>query len=141
MLLVSLNHRSQKFNFGFVAGEFVWSFEIKGEAAQDRVVDDAAERFRANLALADLCVAVFVRGKPEDAVVNVYRFQAVKPNHAVKLCQHTVEVVYNVIPGIEHVASIEAHAHEVGERYAVQNFTEFLKMRADFRALARHGLE
>ena len=44
------------------------------------MVDDAAERFRANLALADLCVAVFVRGKPEDAVVNVYRFQTVKPN-------------------------------------------------------------
>ena len=86
-------------------------------------------------------MAVFVRGKPEDAVVNVYRFQAVKPNHAVKLCQYTVEVVYNVIPGIEHVAGIEAHAHEVGERYAVQNFTEFLKMRADFRALACHGLE
>ena len=57
-------------------------------------------------------------------------FQAVKPNHVVKLCQHTVEVVYNVIPGIEHVAGIEAHAHVVGERYAVQNFTEFLKMRA-----------
>ena len=105
------------------------------------MVDDAAERFRANLALADLCVAGFVRGKPEDAVVNVYRFQTVKPNHAVKLRQHTVEVVYNVIPGIEHVAGIEAHAHEVGERYAVQNFTEFLKMRADFRALACHGLE
>ena len=121
MLLTLLNHRSQKFNFGFVAGEFVWSFEIKGEAAQDRVVDDAAERFRANLALADLCVAVFVRGKPEDAVVNVYRFQAVKPNHAVKLCQHTVEVVYNVIPGIDHVAGIEAHAELFLHRRAVDD--------------------
>ena len=121
MLLALLNHRSQKFNFGFVAGKFVWSFEIKGEAAQDRVVDDAAERFRANLALANLCVAVFVRGKPEDAVVNVYRFQAVKPNHAVKLCQHTVEVVYNVIPGIEHVAGIEAHAYVVDKFDALDN--------------------
>ena len=60
MFLALLKHPSQKFNFGFVAGEFVWSFERKGEAAPDRVVDDVADRFRANLALADLCVAVFV---------------------------------------------------------------------------------
>ena len=79
--------------------------------------------------------------KPEDAVVNVYRFQAVKPNHAVKLCQHTVEVVYNVIPGIEHVAGIEAHAHMVGKFNALDDRRKLLERATHFSTLARHGFE
>lgn len=41
------------------------------------MVDDAAERFCADLALADLRVTVLVGGEPENAVVDVDRFQAV----------------------------------------------------------------
>ena len=75
------------------------------------------------------------------AVRKMHSAQPFKADHAVKLREHTVEIIYDIVSGIEDMADIHAHAHLVAKLHPVKDFPQLFKPAADLAALARHRLQ
>ena len=76
-----------------------------------------------------------------EAVVEVHGVQALEPDHAVKLREHTVKVAGDVIPRVPDVARVEADADVLRQLHAVNDGAQLLEAAADLAAFAGHGLE
>ena len=74
------------------------------------MIDDVLYRIRADETLTDFFVPVFVRTHRIFRIVQVYRFQPLQSDNVVKVFQHAVQIVHNVVSRIENVASVKAHA-------------------------------
>ena len=124
-----------------VAGVIVRGLEDERFVLQGGVEGDALHRVRAEISLAELFVAVFMRAAGIFAVVEMYRAQLVEADDCVEPGQYAVEIADDVVAGVPDVTGVEAHAEFVTERHAVDDFAEFFKTAADLRALARHRFE
>ena len=105
------------------------------------MVDHPHKRLRADLAFPDPRVAVLPGSPDIHAVIQMDRFQAFQPHNTVKLCQHTVKIIHNVIPGIPDMACIHTYSHLIRKFDSVKNFPKLLKASSDLAALSRHGLQ
>ena len=71
----------------------------------------------------------------------MYRPQPVEADDLVKGRQHAVNIPGDVVPGVGHVAGVQAYAHLLRQRHPVQYLPQLLKPAAHLAALARHGLQ
>ena len=67
--------------------------------------------------------------------------QARKADGAVKRRKHAVEVVYNIIPCIKHMAGIKAYAQAFRLFYPVDDRAQLLKSAAHLAPFSCHGFK
>ena len=84
---------------------------------QGRMVDDPHNRLQPDGSFADAGMAILAAGEGHQAVVQVNGIQLVQPDMPIKLLQHPIKIVHNVISRRIHVAGVEAHAHLAAQRY------------------------
>ena len=65
--------------------------------------------------------------------------QAVEADHVVKLRQHVVEMVHDVVAAVPYMAGVKADTHMVRELHPVEDRPHLGEGLADFRAFAGHG--
>lgn len=134
-------HCAEEGDFPGVAGEGVGGFQHHGEAAQGGVVHHAAEGLKPQRTLADAGVTILAGTAGVETVVDVDGPQAVKADDPVERRQHAVQIADDVVPGIGHVAGVEAHPQLLPKRHPVEDLPQLLKPASDLRALAGHGLQ
>ena len=105
------------------------------------MVDDSLYGICADVSVPDCLVAVLVAAEWVLAVVQVHSLESVYANHLVEFLKHIVKRVYNVVAGVVHVASVEAHAEFVVQVHLVYYRAQFLECSAHFAAFACHGFE
>ena len=106
------------------------------------------ERFQTDFPLPDARMAVLVRTKGIHGVVEVNRLEPTDPHDTVELSQNAIEVVYDVIAAVPHMARIKAHTQRQTLHVrlrkcslrAVDNRFHLFKVAANFAAFPRHRL-
>ena len=86
-------------------------------------------------------MAVFVRPTLIFAVVEMHRLQPVQTDDLIEPRQNSIQIVQQIISGVPGVAGVEADADMVLAFEPVNNFSQFLKTSAEFRALSSHRLQ
>ena len=124
-----------------VPGVIVRCLKDERLVLQGGLQGDVLHRFHTDVPLAELLVTVFVRAAGIFAVVEMYGIQAVEPDDLIKLRQHAVEVVHDIIPRVPDVTGVEAYAELIVQLHAVDDFPELLKAPTHLRTLARHRFE
>ena len=92
-------------NLPGVTRQLVGSLQAEGKIPQRRMPDNPPQRLQSDAPLTDTCVPVLAGACGVLAVVKVDGFQAVQTNHPVKLCQHTVQIVDNIISAVRDMAN------------------------------------
>ena len=132
---------SYHFDLRRIARQLVRRFEDHGQTPQGRVVQNTPEHFQPQAALPELFMPVLMRAAGVFAVVQMQRLQSVKADHAVEFSQHAVQIVYNVVSRVRHMARIEADADLILKLHPLYDFRKLFKPASDLRSLARHRLK
>ena len=77
------------------------------------MLHDTPESFSSYLTLSELLVPVFSGAAGILAVIEMYRTQSVQPDDPVELCQHSVQVAFDIVSAVPHVTRVEAHTDPV----------------------------
>jgi len=88
---------------------------------QRRMVDHFAKSLNPQISVPYGLVPVFMAFKRIFGVVEVYGLKSFQSYNFVKMFQHPVQVVYNIIAGIENMAGIQADTQTVPDFYPVHN--------------------
>ena len=65
----------------------------------------------------------------------------IQSQHTVKLRQHTLVVIHQIVSGIVHMAGIETYPQSVFSIHFIINHPQFFKSSANLTALARHSFQ
>lgn len=106
-----------------------------------RVMDNGMEGVKANEALSDIGVAVLVTTALVFAVVDVKYGNLILSDQTVKLPNHTVKIMHDVIAGIMDVTGVKADAQPVVLHDAVIDCRELFKRSADLGTFSCHCLQ
>ena len=68
------------------------------------------------------------------------RLQLGKADDPVKLRQHTIQIVHDIVAAVIDVAGVQAHT-DIVAAHTVHDGLQFLKLAADLTALTGHGLQ
>ncbi|MMZ65860.1 hypothetical protein D1872_282970 [compost metagenome] len=71
-------------------------------------------------------------------IVNMNDRNPVQADQIIKLAKHTVEIIYNVIPGIVNMASIHTNCQPFIMLYFIDNRCNFLKAATYLSTFSRH---
>lgn len=74
-------------------------------------------------------------------VVDMDCFQPGQANPRIKLSQHVIEMIDNVIPAVKHMACIETYPDVVLQLHLFNDGGDFFKITANFRSLAGHRFQ
>ena len=74
------------------------------------MVDNPDDGVQSQAAFADFGVAVLVGAERSQAVIEMYRLEAVQSDNAVKFRQHPVQVIDNIVACAVDMAGIKADA-------------------------------
>ena len=100
------------------------------------MIDDPYHSFGADTALTDFFVTILMAGKRIFTVIQMNRPQAGQPNRAVKLLQHTIQVVDNIVSRIVHMTRIKTYSHMLLQLYSIKNGPDFFEAFAHLAAFA-----
>ena len=84
----------------------------------------------ADLALAQLFVAVLMRAAGVLAVVEMNRTQTLQADYLVKAGQHPVQVLHQIIAPVPDMAGVQADAQLVLQLHTVDDLPQFFKAAA-----------
>ena len=93
------------------------------------------------MAFADFFMPVLAAAQGILAVVNMNGLQPLQSDKAVKLLQHLIQALRNVIAAVKYVARIQADAYLIRKLHLVDNSRQLFKAAAYFRPLAGHGFQ
>ena len=105
------------------------------------MVDDPADGVQGQLTLSNAGVAVLVAAPVVHAVVQMHGLQPVQAHHPVKLREHPIQVVFDVIASVPDVAGVQTDAQMLRVLHPVDDGAQVLEPAAHLAALARHGLQ
>ena len=93
------------------------------------------------MAFADFFVAVLVAGRRVFAVVDMDGLEPIQTDNPVKLGNHAVQIVDDIVAAVGNVAGIKTYPQLVVDGYTVDDGPKLLKAAADLAALAGHGFQ
>ena len=125
-MLLSLIIFLQKTDFFGIPVQFIRRLQIYRNPLQGRMINDPYHSFSPDTALSDLFVTVLVAGERIFTVVHMNRPQTAQPDHAVKLLQHTIQVVDNIVSRIVHMTRIKTYSHMLLQLYTIKDRTSIL---------------
>ena len=102
-----------------------FGFEAHRNAGEARIVDEAAERIEAEVALADMLMAIDARMERLERIVDVEGDEAIEPHMFIELGEGAVVALFRaqIVARSEGVLGIEAQAQALVSQKAARSYT------------------
>ena len=126
-------------DLGDISFIFIRGLQDKRSAGKCRMKRDPLHRLHAKVSLAQFLVPVLVRSPVVLTVIEVYRLQAIQSDHIIKMLQHAVQIIHEIISGIPGVAGIKADTDLLLTLHPVDDLPELFKCSSDLRPLNKNN--
>src|SRR5699024_5016170 len=103
-----------------------------------RMIDDIGQCIKTNMSETDIFMPVFVCPPLILGILDVQYFNPADSDCLVEFFNDTIEIIYNIISPVVHVACIETYTQTIIVLDSIDNACKLFKSPAHFRTLTRH---
>ena len=105
------------------------------------MVYDPHHSLQPYIPFSDFRMSVFAGAERIETVVEMDGFQPGKSDYFIKMIQHLIKAMNNIISSVPDMSGIKAYSHMIGQLHPVKDLPKLLELPANLTAFPRHGFQ